>query len=494
MFKIKNLIYSIGLASLMAFSSCADFLEVGPTNALPGKTAVTNVDEARSALNGVYTKLMDRYYYGTDMITYGDVRGDDQGTTKSGDRTQSMYTYGHLTALTSTNGGYFWETIYSGLSRANDLITKIEAGDIKIASTEEQIELDNIYGQVLTLRALMHFDLVRIYGEPYLKDETAPGIIIADHIITKDEKLPRKSVKDTYNFIVDDLRKATGKDGGPVYLSKEIDVVYKQANFSYYGAEALLSKIYLYMGKWSESYEAAKSVITNGPYSLISGVDYVASWSSEFTTESIFEVWSSSTENANREGIGSVTAPNMYAAVSATPQFITLMKEDMDDVRLGVMKKNSQNEEYAYVAKYPGRGGDIYVNNTRVLRLSEIYLIAAEAGVLAGKSDASTYLNDIRKRANPSAANVTATVDLVMKERRKELVGEGHRYFDIIRNLGTRTVSRLGTSSYPIAADYMVKELSWNDEDYSYLLILPIPQSEIEVNKDIKQNAGYPIN
>jgi hypothetical protein len=500
MITLKKIIYSIILISTFALSSCSDFLIVGPTNALPEATAVVDVPGARVALNGVYRSMHIRQYYGTDMITYGEVRGDDQGTTLNGDRTQNAYHFGHLTAQTSTNAGFFWRDIYHSLARVNNLMERIEANTISVTSDAEQATLDDVYGQLLALRALMHFDLVRIYGEPYLKNREAPGVIIANRVILGSERLQRATVGATYDFIVEDLQRALGRSSGKRYLKREIDPILSHAGMSYYPAEALLSKVYLYMGRWSDSYDAATNVIKSGPYRLISNGDYVTSWGLEFTSESIFEVHSSATANADREGIGYVTLPRIaavpgavtgYGAVSATSAFIELMKEDMDDVRLGIMKTNDRGIEFAYIAKYPGRGDNVYVNNTRVLRLSEIYLIAAEAGVLAGKADASDYLNAIRKRANPAVADVVATVELVMKERRKELIGEGHRFFDIIRNLGTNAVRRGGTASYPIDQDYMVPMLSWNNA-HTYLLILPIPQAEIDVNKDIYQNAGYP--
>ena len=86
--------------------------------------------------------------------------------------------------------------------------------------------------------------------------------------------------------------------------------------------------------------------------------------------------------------------------------------------------------------KYPGINGKTAVNNIRVIRLSDIYLIAAEAALKKSSADqasANKYLNAIIKRAIPSASDVTATEALVLKERRKELVMEGHRFYDIMR-------------------------------------------------------------
>ena len=498
---LKKILYSIVLAGLFALPSCSDFLVVGPTNELPEHSAVVDVASARVALSGVYRRLHTNLLFGTDMITFGDVRGDDMGTTRIGDRTQSVYRFMHTTAQTSTNGGFFWRDFYQALARANDLMTRIESGNIRVDSPAQQTELNSIYGQLLALRALMHFQLVRIYGEPYLKNADAPGVVIAYRVIRGGETLQRSTVRETYNFIVEDLQRALGRVGGTTYLQRTICPTFSHGAFSYFPAEALLARVFLHMGRWQDAYNSARNVIHNGPYSLIPTDQYVASWGLEFTTESIFEIHQSATANADRESIGYVFQPRNpnpeygitatgYGSVSATPQFIALMLQDPNDVRLGIMLPNDLGQAHAFVNKYPGRGGNIMVNNARVIRLSDVYLMAAEAGVMIGSPNASTYLNAIRLRANPNAAPVTATIQLVMDERRRELVGEGHRFFDIIRNLGTNTVTRSGTAGNPINQDIQVPVLSWNNP-HTHLLILPIPQTEIDVNPDIYQNYGY---
>lgn len=487
---IKKIIFSIAILGL-SFTSCSDFLEVSPSNQLPGGSAVTSVKEAGSALNGIYASFVSELYYGASFITYGDVRGDDMATTFNGDRTYNQFTFGHATAQTSTNAGEFWSEIYGCMNRANNLITRIEAGDVKVVLDTDKANLDDIYGQALVLRALMHFDITRIYGEPYLKNKAAWGAVVAEQVYTKEDKPQRSTVEQTYTSILADLKKALGI-GAAAPLLKQTKTT--PGKFNYWSAKALLARVYLHMGDYENAYTEAKDVIENGGYTLISNENYLASWSSEFTTESIFEVHSSETENADREGIGFLWSLDGYYASIITNELFDLLNEDEDDVRLGLLEgaqlDNAGTIGY-FVLKYPGREGNLYVNNTRVLRLSDIYLIAAEAGVRTGKSDASKYLNDIRKRANPAVTDVTATLELVTKERRKELFGEGQRYFDIIRDLGTNTIKRPGMPpNTPITRPDQMPEISWNNAQ-TYLLVLPIPQGEIDRNPAIHQNAGY---
>lgn len=467
----------------LLFTSCSDFLDVDPTGELP---SITTVSEANAALNGVYARMKASEYYGADLITYAEVRGDDMATSKIGDRTASAYQFANLTSLNYTNVGEYWSYMYDELNRINDLMDKINSGAIKISTEADQKVIDGVTGQLYALRALAHFNLVRIHAVPYLKDKDALGIIVAERVIGKGEYLKRTTVADAYASIVKDLKQA---------LDKNLLVKTKKDGFmNYWGGEALLARVYLHMGNWEDAYKLSVDVIKNGGYSLIPTADYVASWSKASTTESIFEIVSLETDNADREGIGYVMKPRNsaskgYGAVSLSDEFLALLKKDPKDVRLGLCQEGDYNEN-GYLAKYPGQNDNIYVNNTRVIRLSDVYLMAAEAGVNAKKSDASDYLNAIRKRANPEVADVTATAELVELERRKELVGEGHRYFDILRNLGTKTVTRKGQKNYPISDD-MLPVINWSNKD-AYRLILPIPASEMDVNKVIQQNPGYP--
>ena len=488
-FTLKYIIFTLLLALIVANNSCSDFLDTKASNEIPDK--IETVQEAQAMLNSVYADMLRDEYYGCQILTYGDVRGNDMGTTASGRRSNTQYLFNHLNNLTSANAGEFWDVIYKTLHRTNSLLSQINSNSVKPKGNDEQLELNDIKGQALTLRALLHFDLVRVYGEPYLKNKTAPGLIIANRVIPAGEQNQRATVEATYNFIVEDLKTALGKTTSATtpLLSQKVNPGY----INYWASEALLSKVYLYMGKWQDSYDLAIDVINSGKYTLVSNARYVESWGEEYTTEALFDIHSSETANADRESIGYVYSPSGYAAVSMTKVGLDLLKEDPNDVRLQLVQTKVADNGITqhYLAKYPGRKGNLYVNNAHILRFSEVYLIAAEAGLKAGKTlEASTYLNVIRKRANPSVADVTATAELVANERRKELAGEGNRYFDIIRDLGTATVQRLGTPSFPLSKVEYVQEISWNNK-YTHLLILPIPKVETDVNPNIQQNDKY---
>lgn len=156
------------------------------------------------------------------------------------------------------------------------------------------------------------------------------------------------------------------------------------------------------------------------------------------------------------------------------------------------LEKNVYNKnDVWWLKKWPGTDATTpsFENNYVIFRLSEVYLNAAEAGVKIGGASAVkglNYLNAIVQRANP-AKEVTAaeyTLDRVLEERSKELIGEGHRFFDMLRN--GKTIVRKGGYHLP----GIVEEIDW---DY-YKCVLPIPTDQFTFSPDMEQNPGYTKN
>jgi len=468
---LKNIIGAFVLV-LMTASCGEDFLNVFPNDQLVAETAIASVGGAEAALYGVYNVLQATSSYNCNMITFGEVRGEDMQTVSRSDRTVAFYTFNNRTP--DNVDANLWYQPYVAMNRINVIIKAFE--DEKVTDGTEK-QRDAILGQCYALRGLFHFDLVKLFGVPYLKDKTAPGAVIANRIIAANEKPQRNTVEETYTQAVNDLKEAL------TYLAttKEITDGY----MNYWAAEALLARVYLYMGNYGEAYTHATNVITSGPYTLVTNAGYVASWSAAFTTESIFSLANTANDHGDREGVGYVANPDGYGAFVATPTFVALLEEDPADVRLGLLKPNGAHPK-GYVAKLPGKT-NIFDSNIPMIRLSEVYLIAAEAAMRNGNpASAKTYVDAIRKRANPAAADEPVNIDLVMKERRKELIGEGHRFFDIMR-LGV-SVDRQCATSFMHADE--CPTVGW-DQVYC---VLPIPRHEINLNPDILPTPGYSNN
>ncbi len=170
---------------------------------------------------------------------------------------------------------------------------------------------------------------------------------------------------------------------------------------------------------------------------------------------------------------------------------MNLIKNDANDVRHKIITKyTSKQVDYYYLNKYPGNtadGENPEFADIPVLRLSEAYLIAAESAVKLGdNANALKYLNAIVTRANPAKSiSGVVTLERVMEERRRELVGEGHRLFDAMRN--NMRIERKGAAH---VSPSLRPETKSFDRTF-FKTLMAIPRVEIDANNNIVQNEGY---
>lgn len=462
------------MAGLLVVTSCSDWLETTPSDQLTPDMAFQSIDDAEVATRGLY-RLMWTHggaaYYGAQMFFYGDVMADDVRTYSPADRTSN--TYRHIHTPDNSLGG-LWSKPYEALLNANFVLSKLD--DLPTRTQQDVIRIEQARGQALALRALFHFDLVRVFGSMPINADPASslGVPLVTKVVRPDENLSRNTVAQVYTQVVEDLEAAI-----PLLPSARVT----DGTLNTWGAKAILARVHLYQNNYAKALELAEDIIQNGPYQLLPFGQYIDSWAGDFSVESIFELVFSSTASADREGVGYLWAPDGYGAMTLTRSFIDLMTEDPDDVRAGLIKVDSRDANARYLAKYPGKNySDVRINNPRIVRLSEVYLIAAESALKTGnQAGANAYLKtlyDIRTNRDNDVGQVD--LDRIMLERRKELVGEGHRFFDLMRNglPVVRTGSDHFTTSLELGADH-------------HRALLPIPQFELNANKNMVQNPGY---
>ena len=207
----------------------------------------------------------------------------------------------------------------------------------------------------------------------------------------------------------------------------------------------------------------------------------------------------------DRNGIGYLLNENSddhvgYSDVVATKSFVDMLSSDPKDVRNDVFLASldpANQEVYGdnkvWLNKIPAVNGDPRYSNVPMMRLSEVYLTAAECAFnLGNKTKAAEYLNAIiENRTSDETKLVTAeniTAERISIERRKELVGEGHRYFDCLRR--NEKIVRYTSEADQGWHQILNSEEKSFDRDY-YKAISAIPQSEINANPNIKQNDQY---
>ena len=483
--------YNIFFAALLllGFTSCKkDFLDVKPTNSGDAETAIQTAADANVMVNGLMSKMTSSAYYGRNFLVYGDLKGGDLTIFTQGWTFDAMYSFNHSKSASNFSG--FWSQIYHNILQANNIITNIDR--LKAAGTTENF--DTYKGQALTARALMYFDLVRLYGKPYLQDKASYGVPNITTPLAASAQPLRATVEENYTQILKDLKEAE-----PL-LSKAKSNGY----LNYYANKAIQARVYLHMGNYPEALSAAEVIIKSNVYKLYTNAEWVNSWKAPFGTESIFELGIYPNESdLGTSSLGYLTrrrahggSSSAIGSVMASDYFLNRLKQDPDDVRWGVMSYDESSttrlgSSYKYSGSTTldgdGKGSSSAVN-IKVIRLSEIYLIAAEAAFPTNKDLAATYLNEIRKRS-PGLAPATAatiTIDMILDERSKELFTEGHRFFDMLRlNLPITFNDEFGA----IAVTQRPKTIDRNFQK----VILPIPQDEINANPGLEkqQNAGY---
>lgn len=481
-----------GFAALALVSCANNWLDTEPSNGVDASSAISTDEDLSNAYVGMYqifkgsSSFYD--YYGARMWYYADVRGEDIQTEANGSRSSSLYSFTYRTASDAPS---LWGTPYRVIRRATRIIEAAESGNL----SGDQEWISQMAAEARVLRALAHFDLVRIYGMTYTADNGASwGVPIVDSALEVQATSGRNTVAEVYDFVIRELSAAINSKA----LTTEINSGYVNE----WTAKAFLARVLLTKGDNSGALKYAEDIITNSPYELWSNAEYANAWDKTnpaHIKEPIFEIVMTSTNDwVDREGIANLYNEGGYADMILTRKFLDLMSEDMDDCRWGVMMAPKVGD---YISRY---GTDkVFLNkylamNTfnslPLIRLSEIYLIAAEAAAKSNDATkAANYLTAIVQRANPNAEAITtdeATVSRISVERRKELVGEGHRLFDAMRN--NETIVR-----YTSEADKGY-HISLNAEAQSfdrtfYKVLLPIPQAELDVNPVLagQQNPGY---
>ena len=502
--KVLKSIYKVmGCAILAAsLSSCVnDWLDVAPSDGTDADAALTSSSDLAAARTGMYKALKGNSslvdYYGQQFFVYGDVHaGDDYQYNNLGgsNRASFYYDMNYQTASEFTSN-VAWKSPYIVIGRANRIIAAAEGGALSDAA-EAKATIDQYAAEAKVLRALAHFDLVRIYGKPYTEDQGASlGVPLVTEVLESNAKPARSTVAEVYTQVVKDLTEAISSNA----LATETEPGY----VSVWGAKAILSRVYLNMGDYANALSVAEDIINSGA-ALWTRDQYFKAWDASTPNESEFLFRlnvSGSTDNNDLNGIGNLQQRDGYKEMVATKKFVDMLTSDPKDVRNDMFLPATAAKEVAtygtnkvYLNKLRGQGGNSRnVTIVPIIRLSEVYLTAAECAFRNNdKTKAVEYLNDLVKNRTTTEASLATvdniTLERILIERRKELIGEGQRYFDALRN--NETITRYTSEADKGWHKTLSKDAQSFNRDY-FKAIAAIPQAEINANPNIKQNTGY---
>lgn len=465
---MNKIFLTLGLVAGMMFTSCSDFLDKEPTNALPVDGAITSAADLRYAINGVaFPMTTERMTYASEFGIYADLLTDNYKVIKDNGQASpiSMYTVDKTHQFSELPYSYFYKCI----AEANKAL---EAAD-KLDPTDQDPEVRSLKGQLYAWRGMLHFDLARMYAHiPSTVANTSEeqsGIVLATEVYAPEHVAKRNTLKETYDQIVKDLT-----DGAGLMNTNELGY------FNKFAAKALRARAYLYMGEYQKAIEDVEYILKSEEYSLYTIKDYRNVWTAEGTSESIFELLITSNYTPQRYAIGYYADFDGYSEMGFNTEgkVFKYLSTHPKDVRSKCIKDQtnaSKNKAY-YPGKFPGRDGNLYVNNPKIIRLSELYLIAAEAYVNLGQGDkAAEYINTLlENRIEDYEPVQTVTIDDVIDQYCYEFFQENQIAFAYWRNKKSVT-------------NQVNKVINYNDNQ----TILPIPQCEIDVYPELKQNPGY---
>ncbi|WP_158617942.1 RagB/SusD family nutrient uptake outer membrane protein [Chitinophaga lutea] len=350
-----------------------------------------------------------------------------------------------------------WKKLYAGIYQANVIIENVPDNLLLSDTVRARAE-----GEARFVRAFQYFHLVNIWGD-------VPLINSSD--IRFGLNAPRTEAKEVYKFILSDLKIAK-------ILLKEQYPGEERARATKWAAIALLARVYLTLGDWSNAELEASSIINSGfftPLPMASTAFFKGS------KETILQIW-------NQGGFTSLGGALVPSTANTVPTFsITdslIMSFDTADERRRSWIKDVSigSKTYRYPYKYRNRTVTSGTNGEYLIiqRASEMYLVRAEATAQLGKmGDAARDINVVRARANvkpmDSILSKEDCLAIIFKERRKEFFVEGWlRFFDL---------KRTGQ------IDHVMKKVkpTWTTEAE----LFPIPLEEIGRNPSLVQNRGY---
>lgn len=474
------------IAILVLFSwACKKDLE--PYDSKSNENALAGPDDLQTATYGTYAGLVNPDYTRFEHIL-SEYPSDNVAL--SGTTTDPLYNIYNYTDFPGNNvTTSFWRQAYKVIFSANQIIEKITDGTSP--------ELDQLKGENIYLRDMAHFDLVRFFGRPYAQDNGAsPGIPIVS-ATGGDLTAPRNTVKEVYDFLISDLQKAASLMGSAKdsrFASKEV-------------ANALLARLYLYMGDQAKAIEYANLVINSNRYQLLGTAAYRTYFTSvpENNPETIFAIRHTQADNQFEGAIGSmyyndpVTQSTGWGEMYASVAYVKLLDTYPNDARhsfiqlqltaAGDTLKRGNVPKY-YVNKYNWQEGIANLSSPVFLRLAEMYLIRAEANAKLGNNpQAMEDVNLIRQRAGLSGAQLytagdlkgkASMLDVVLEERHLEFAFEGQRAGDLYRN------NRPMIRAYPGFHSLDRYNQTINPTDARVVFF--IPDREINLNPNLTQN------
>lgn len=481
---MKKIIYTMIIACTTLFASCDSWLEVKPYDQIAEGELQKSEEGYQKMLNGIYIDLNSDELYGQTLsVEMIEVMGGAYSIGSDNSvwgNYKDLSSYQYNTEYWRNRLDQTWNKAYALILNCNKILETIDGNKNLFTDGSYYI----IKGEALALRAMLHFDMLRLFGPVYSKDSDKKAIPYytkqtnsPEPILTAQEVMEKITTdyEDALNYLANDPVKTEGtmmsstEDGSSNFLR------YRALRLNYYAVEALMARAYLYMGNKTEAFKYATDVIKTADQNIFPFVDKNLVIGSPADPDRIFssEVLFALT-NTSRG-----TIHKNFFDPSRLPNYVFRMDDSMMSnlVYGGAATTGGYQDDYRYRACWMATGSNRYfykysdmvangsIQNTMIpmVRLGEMFLIAAESQ--SGDLKAGVqYVNALRR--NRGVANLTTlTPDLLKYEYIRELYGEGQLFF-LYKRLNSDIITSATSSKNPKASDL--------------IFVVPLPDTETE--------------
>jgi tetratricopeptide (TPR) repeat protein len=444
--KKNRAIYITAICTALMLTACNKQLDLKPHQEIEQDQAILTSRDVQITLVGAYNRMGQSDLYGGGIELYPDLLASQSVIRWQGTYQELTQIVGQTIPNDNTYIAALWLDAYQVINQANNVLANIEKAD-------EDIRAD-ISGQAKFLRGLVYFDLVRLFGKSYNDGSPAtnlgvPIVLTPTKVVDESSKVSRATVEQVYQQAITDLKDAEANMDKPLQAS------------------AILARLYLQKGDYTNAVIEADKVIGSEEYSLVNP------YSAEFpntgghvddTPEDIFSLQVTSQQGTN-------SLNTYYASADNSGRGDIIIRDSfLDEFEAGDERLNVYNldsDDILRVSKF-----DNLYGNVRVVRLAEMYLIRAEGNLRLGTATGDTPKNDVNAIRNRAGLDdlEAVTIANVLAERRHELAFEGGFFLHDAKRLA------LNVGALPYS---------------SPRLVFPIPLREINANPNLKQNEGY---
>lgn len=474
------------LFAAVLFTSCEDELDITSRDDVDSTALFSTASTVEGGVLGLYSQAQSADAFNGTPQTLSEWWADNSNFKGSFPTFRQVFDYATQADNTSVDAIYFQNV--DVIEACNLIITDLPAAEPRPLNLTPELEAQFL-GEAHFLRALTNFNLSIYFGQPYnISDGNSLSIPNITSVFRGDNQeefdVPRNTLNEIYNQIEDDLSIAIANL--PESYGNGEDTRGRATSGA---ATALLARLELYRENFDVAAQLATDVINSSVYELADDYEFY----NTFSSEHIFNIINLAIDSQNsNEGYSGLTNPtpggrgdapfsqDLVDAYETDPAYPSdSIPEDFRFTQLTQVGVDAEGAESFFSAKFPDPNSQ--ADNAPVLRITEMYLIRAEANVRNNNSAIGASpledINLLRERANLDPLT-SVDIDDVLRERRKELAFEGgHRRIDLLRN--GRSLRRDG------------QEFQTQSEAGQPLTILPIPQREMDLTTQLEQNPGY---